>query len=146
MANSAQQIVQKYKKRILQYSQIYSIRKHQKLNNEAHRIHIFHNFWAPIEPEEEYKRLEEKRRSLEEKAKNLEEKARAEKLAIDKKLLVQIPKEENRTHDAGVLPQPKQTEVELFQEEPKKKKRHLFWARSSREHETYSNDRDRRAH
>jgi hypothetical protein len=49
-------------------------------------------------PEEESKRLEEKRRSLEDKTRILEEKARAEKLAIDKKLLVQILEEENLTH------------------------------------------------
>jgi len=51
---------------------------------------------------EQYKCLEEKRRSLEEKTRILEEKARAEKLAIDKKLLVQILEEENRTHDDTV--------------------------------------------
>jgi hypothetical protein len=51
------------------------------------------------EPEEEYKGLEEKRRSLEEKARILEEKAQAEKLAIDKRLLVQILEEENLTHN-----------------------------------------------
>jgi len=53
-------------------------------------------------PEEESKRLEQKRRSLEDKTKILEEKARAEKLAIDKRLLVQILEEENLTHDAAV--------------------------------------------
>jgi hypothetical protein len=53
-------------------------------------------------PEEESKRLEEKRRLLEDKTKILEEKARAEKLAIDKKLLVQILEEENRTHNDAV--------------------------------------------
>jgi hypothetical protein len=53
-------------------------------------------------PEEESKRLDERRRSLEEKTKILEEKARAEKLSIDKKLLVQILEEENRTHEAAV--------------------------------------------
>ena len=57
---------------------------------------------AKTGPKEESKRLEEKRRSLEEKTKILEEKARAEKLAIDKKLLVQILEEENLTHDAAV--------------------------------------------
>ena len=51
---------------------------------------------------EQYKCLEEKRRSLEEKTRILEEKARAEKLAIDKKLLVQILEEENRTHNDAV--------------------------------------------
>ena len=54
------------------------------------------------EPEEEYKRFEERRRSLEEKTRSFEEKARAEKLAIDKRLLVQILEEENLTHDAAV--------------------------------------------
>jgi phage shock protein A len=39
---------------------------------------------------------------LEDKTKILEEKARAEKLAIDKRLLVQILEEENLTHDAAV--------------------------------------------
>ena len=53
-------------------------------------------------PEEESKRLEQKRRSLEDKTKILEEKERAEKLAIDKRLLVQILEEENLTHDAAV--------------------------------------------
>ena len=53
-------------------------------------------------PEEEYKRFEERRRSLEEKTRSFEEKARAEKLAIDKKLLVQILEEENLTHEAAV--------------------------------------------
>ncbi len=53
-------------------------------------------------PEEESKRLEKGRRSLEEKTKILEEKARAEKLAIDRNLLVQILEEEKRTHDAAV--------------------------------------------
>jgi predicted ATP-grasp superfamily ATP-dependent carboligase len=57
---------------------------------------------AKTGPEEESKRLDEKRRSLEEKTKILEEKARAEKLSIDKRLLVQILEEENRTHDAAV--------------------------------------------
>jgi hypothetical protein len=57
---------------------------------------------AKTGPEEESKRLEERRKSLEEKTKILEEKARAEKFAIDKKLLVQILEEENRTHDAAV--------------------------------------------
>ena len=52
--------------------------------------------------EEESKRLEDKRRLLEDKTKILEEKARAEKLAIDRKLLVQILEEENLTHDAAV--------------------------------------------
>lgn len=51
---------------------------------------------------EESKRLEQKRRSLEEKTKILEENARVEKLAIDKKLLVQILEEENLTHEAAV--------------------------------------------
>ena len=51
------------------------------------------------EPGEQYKRLEEKRRSLEEKTRILEEKAQAEKLAVDKKLLVQILEEENLAHD-----------------------------------------------
>src|SRR4030067_3158754 len=46
--------------------------------------------------------VKERRRSLEEKAKTLEEKARLERLAIDKKLAVQILEEENRTHDAAV--------------------------------------------
>jgi len=46
--------------------------------------------------------LEERRRSLEDKTKILEEKAQAEKLAIDKRLLVQILEEENLTHDAAV--------------------------------------------
>jgi predicted ATP-grasp superfamily ATP-dependent carboligase len=54
------------------------------------------------EPGEEYKRLEEKRRSLEEKTRILEEKAQAEKLAVDKKLLVQILEEENLTHNDAV--------------------------------------------
>ena len=96
-----------------------------------------------------------------------------EKLAIDKKLLVQILEEENRTHDAavreledkianleqqlkpsppienaevqvpsepsqeisddvdegvsaGVLPPPEHSEVEVFQEGSKRKKRNLF--------------------
>ncbi len=51
------------------------------------------------EPREEYKRLVEKRRSLEEKTRILEEKAQAEKLAVDKKILVQILEEENLTHN-----------------------------------------------
>ena len=51
---------------------------------------------------EQYKCLEEKRRLLEKKTKILEEKARTEKLAVDKKLLVQILEEENRTHDDTV--------------------------------------------
>lgn len=46
--------------------------------------------------------VKERRRSLEEKAKTLEEKARLERLAIDKKLAVQILEEENLTHDAAV--------------------------------------------
>jgi predicted nucleic acid-binding Zn-ribbon protein len=46
--------------------------------------------------------LQQKRRSLEEKAKTLEEKARLEKLAIDKKLAVEILEEENRTHEEAV--------------------------------------------
>lgn len=54
------------------------------------------------EPGEEYKRLEEKRRSLEEKTRILEEKAQTEKLAIDRKLLVQILEEENLTHNDAV--------------------------------------------
>ncbi len=54
------------------------------------------------EPREEYKRLEEKRRLLEEKARILEEKAQAEKLVVDKKLLVQILEEENLTHNDAV--------------------------------------------
>ena len=53
-------------------------------------------------PEEESKRLEEKRRSLEDKTRILEEKAQAEKLAVDKKLLVQILEEENLTHAEAV--------------------------------------------
>lgn len=53
-------------------------------------------------PKEESKRLEEKRRSLEGKTRILEEKARTEKLAIDKKLLVQILEEENITHNDAV--------------------------------------------
>jgi predicted nucleic acid-binding Zn-ribbon protein len=52
--------------------------------------------------EEDSKRLKEKRRSLEEKARTLEEKARVEKLAIDKKLALQILEEENRTHNDAV--------------------------------------------
>jgi hypothetical protein len=39
---------------------------------------------------------------LEDKTKILEEKARAEKLAIDKRLLVQILEEENLTHNDAV--------------------------------------------
>jgi phage shock protein A len=46
--------------------------------------------------------VKERRKSLEEKAKTLEEKARLERLAIDKKLAVQILEEENLTHDAAV--------------------------------------------
>jgi hypothetical protein len=46
-----------------------------------------------------FQRLKEKRRSLEERTKTLEEKAFQEKLAIDKKLLIQILEEENRTHN-----------------------------------------------
>ncbi len=46
--------------------------------------------------------VKERRRSLEEKAKTLGEKARLERLAIDKKLAVQILEEENLTHDAAV--------------------------------------------
>lgn len=51
---------------------------------------------------EGFQRLKENRRSLEEKAKTLEEKAFLEKLAIDKKLLIQILEEENRTHNDAV--------------------------------------------
>jgi len=40
--------------------------------------------------------------SLEEKANTLEEKARMEKLAIDKKLAIEILEEENRTHNEAV--------------------------------------------
>jgi hypothetical protein len=47
---------------------------------------------------EGFQRLKAKRRSLEEKANTLEEKARIEKLAIDKKLAMEILEEENRTH------------------------------------------------
>lgn len=54
------------------------------------------------EPKEQSKRLEEKRKSLEEKTKILEEKARTEKLAIDKKLVLEILEEENRTHNDAV--------------------------------------------
>jgi hypothetical protein len=54
------------------------------------------------EPEEEYRGLEEKRKSLEEKTKILEENARAEKFAIDRKLLVQILEEENLAHAEAV--------------------------------------------
>ena len=46
--------------------------------------------------------VKERRISLEEKTKTLEEKARLERLAIDKKLAVQILEEENLTHDAAV--------------------------------------------
>jgi hypothetical protein len=47
-------------------------------------------------------RLRANRRSLEEKATTLEEKARMEKLAIDKKLAMEILEEENRTHNEAV--------------------------------------------
>ena len=46
--------------------------------------------------------LQAKRKSLEEKAKTLEEKAREEKLAIDRKLVIEILEEENRTHADAV--------------------------------------------
>jgi hypothetical protein len=49
-----------------------------------------------------FQRIKENRRSLEQKAKTLEEKAFLEKLAIDKKLLIQILEEENRTHNDSV--------------------------------------------
>jgi chromosome segregation ATPase len=52
--------------------------------------------------EEDSRRLKEKRRSLEEKAVTLEERARLEKLAIDKKLVMEILEEENRTHNDAV--------------------------------------------
>lgn len=47
-------------------------------------------------------RLKANRISLEEKANTLEEKARMEKLAIDKKLAMEILEEENRTHNEAV--------------------------------------------
>jgi hypothetical protein len=46
--------------------------------------------------------LQQKRRSLEEKARALEEGVRLEKLAIDKKFLVEILDEENRIHNDAV--------------------------------------------
>jgi len=62
--------------------------------------------------EEDSRRLKEKRRSLEERSKTLEEKARVEKLAIDKKLAIQILEEENRTHDDTVRELEKSLEEE----------------------------------
>ena len=46
--------------------------------------------------------VQERRRSLEEKTKTLEENARLEKLAIDKKLAIEILEEENRAHNDAV--------------------------------------------
>ncbi len=57
---------------------------------------------ARNELEEASKHLEEKRKSLEGKTKVLMEKARIEKLAIDRKLLLQIVEEENQTHSAAI--------------------------------------------
>lgn len=57
---------------------------------------------ARNELEEASRRLEEKRKSLEGKTRILEEKARVEKLAIDRKLLLQIVEEENLTHNAAI--------------------------------------------
>jgi hypothetical protein len=57
---------------------------------------------AKTELEEASKRLEDKRKSLEGKTRILEERARVEKLAIDRKLLLQIVEEENHTHNAAI--------------------------------------------
>jgi len=57
---------------------------------------------AKTELVEASKRLEETRKSLEGKTRVLEEEARVEKLAIDRKLLLQIVQEENLTHDAAI--------------------------------------------
>jgi len=51
---------------------------------------------------EQYKRLEEKRKLLGKKIEILEERARAEKLVVDRNLLVRILEEENHTHDDTV--------------------------------------------